>query len=79
MEWNISGLKSEVDKWLYLNHIETEWPHVQRLVLLTGTESHLRSHDIPHIIRTLSVKILSFPYTVLKIWYKNRFVLRVTE
>lgn len=34
MEWNISGLKSEVDKWLYLNHIETEWPHVQ-LVLLT--------------------------------------------
>ena len=43
MEWNISGLRSEADTWLYLNHIETEWPHVQ-LVLLT--ESHLRSHDI---------------------------------
>ena len=33
----------------------------------------------PHIFRTFSVKILSFPLTVLKFWDKNRFVLRVTE
>ena len=32
-----------------------------------------------HIFRTLSEKKLSFPHTVLKFWYKYRFVLRVTE